>query len=214
METKRCLILVRHGQSEWNKRNLFTGWKNPDLSPEGIAEAHRAGDALKSSGYIADMAFTSGLLRAQHTCRLILQEMGLDSVETLSDSALNERDYGSLSGLNKDDARARWGEDRVRIWRRSYDTPPPGGESLRDTAGRVLPYYRHHILPVFDRCGTILVVAHGNSLRSLVMDLENLSSEEILRREISNGGSIYLFFECYESDCFTDSFIINFIYFV
>ncbi len=139
--TSNVLVLVRHGESEWNKLNLFTGWKDPDLTEKGVEEAQRAGRLLKAAGLGFDIAFTSSLMRAQHTLRLILAELGQEGLETILDQKLNERDYGDLSGLNKDDARKKWGEEQVLIWRRSYDVPPPGGESLKDTAARVLPYY-------------------------------------------------------------------------
>jgi 2,3-bisphosphoglycerate-dependent phosphoglycerate mutase len=181
------LVLCRHGQSDWNLKNLFTGWKDPDLTEAGIAEARGAGQRLKSLGIHFDIAFTSALVRAQHTTRLILEEVGQPGLETVCDQALNERDYGDLSGLNKDEARARWGEDQVHVWRRSYDVPPPGGESLKDTAARVLPYYIHAILPETMRGKTVLVAAHGNSLRALIMAMEGLSGDEIVRRELETG---------------------------
>ena len=141
------LVLVRHGQSEWNKKNLFTGWRDPDLTEKGLIEARWAGRVLKNEGLKFEVAFTSALRRAQNTMSIILDEMEQSSVESFRDQALNERDYGSLSGLNKDEAKKRFGEDLVHIWRRSYDIPPPGGESLKDTAARVLPYYEAKILP-------------------------------------------------------------------
>src|SRR5499426_501379 len=141
------LVLVRHGESEWNKRNLFTGWKDPDLSPKGVAEARAAGRLLKAAGFRFDVAFTSALLRAQRTLTLMLEELGQTGLATHKDQALNERDYGDLAGLNKDEARKKWGEKQVHIWRRSYAVAPPGGESLRDTGARVWPYYLHEIQP-------------------------------------------------------------------
>lgn len=183
----RILVLVRHGQSEWNLKNLFTGWKDPDLSEKGREEAIAAGKKLKAAGLKFDIAFTSALKRAQHTCQHILDEMGQPKLETLKNQALNERDYGDLSGLNKDDARKKWGEEQVHIWRRSYDVPPPGGESLRDTGARVWPYYMHNIQPHVLRGETVLVAAHGNSLRALIMALEGLSGEEIVKRELATG---------------------------
>jgi 2,3-bisphosphoglycerate-dependent phosphoglycerate mutase len=141
------LVLVRHGESEWNKLNLFTGWKDVDLSEKGVAEAKQAGKLLKAEKLKFDVAYTSALKRAQRTLTLKLEELGQTGLETIKDQALNERDYGDLSGLNKDDARKRWGEEQVHVWRRSYDIPPPGGESLKETAARVLPYYEAHILP-------------------------------------------------------------------
>jgi len=184
------LVLVRHGESAWNKLNLFTGWKDPDLTDKGVEEAKRAGHLLKEAGLRFDIAFTSSLVRAQHTLRLILEELGQSDLETILDQRLNERDYGDLSGLNKDDARKRWGEDQVHIWRRSYDIPPPGGESLKDTAARVLPYYDAEIWPRLDAGRNVLVAAHGNSLRALIMKLEGLSGEEIIKRELATGAPI------------------------
>ena len=183
----RILVLVRHGQSEWNLKNLFTGWKDPDLSEKGHEEAIAAGKKLKAAGLKFDIAFTSALQRAQHTCQHILDEMGQPDLKTFKNQALNERDYGNLSGLNKDDARKKWGEEQVHIWRRSYDVPPPGGESLRDTGARVWPYYMYNIQPHVLRGETVLVAAHGNSLRALIMALEGLSGEEIVKRELATG---------------------------
>jgi 2,3-bisphosphoglycerate-dependent phosphoglycerate mutase len=181
------LVLVRHGQSEWNLKNLFTGWKNPGLTDKGVEEAHAAGRNLKALGLKFDMAFTSVLDRAQRTLTIMLEELGQTDLPTTRDQALNERDYGDLTGLNKDDARKKWGEEQVHIWRRSYDIPPPGGESLRDTLARTLPYYMKAIQPHVLDGKTIIVAAHGNSLRALVMALEGLSPEEILKREIATG---------------------------
>jgi 2,3-bisphosphoglycerate-dependent phosphoglycerate mutase len=183
----RLLVLVRHGQSEWNLKNLFTGWKDPDLTEQGITEAKEAGRKLKAQGLSFDVAYTSDLTRAQHTLKLILEEIGQTGLPTTKDLALNERDYGDLSGLNKDDARKKWGEDQVLIWRRSYDVPPPGGESLKDTLARTLPYYVKEILPGVLRGQRTLVAAHGNSLRALIMVLEKLSPEQILKRELATG---------------------------
>ena len=181
------LVLVRHGQSEWNEKNLFTGWRNPDLTAQGIDEAKAAGQALKQQGLVFDLAFTSDLQRAQKTLTLLLAEQGQSDLPTTQNQALNERDYGDLAGLNKDDARKKWGDEQVHIWRRSYDTPPPGGESLKDTGARVLPYYDSDILPHVKTGKNILIAAHGNSLRSLVMRLEGLSSAEILDVNIDTG---------------------------
>ena len=183
----RVLVLVRHGESEWNLRNLFTGWKDIDLTDKGIAEARAAGRRLKALGLSFDVAFTSGLIRAQRSLDLILEEMGQTQIPVSRDKALNERDYGDLSGLNKDDARGKWGAEQVHIWRRSYDVAPPGGESLKDTAARVLPYYIQEILPAVLQGKRVLIAAHGNSLRALVMVLERLSTEDILEREIGTG---------------------------
>ena len=183
------LVLVRHGQSEWNKLNLFTGWKDPDLTEQGVREAEEAGRALKERGLRFDIAFTSELSRAQRTCTLILQGIGQPDLETIRDVALNERNYGDLAGLNKDDARERWGEEQVHVWRRSYSTPPPGedGESLRDTGARVWPYYIETILPRVMRGETVLVAAHGNSLRSLVMVLDGMTPETIPDLNLATG---------------------------
>lgn len=181
------LVLTRHGQSEWNLKNLFTGWKDPDLTEKGIEEAKAGGRRLKAAGISFDVAFTSDLSRAQKTCGLILAELGQSGLLTHRDVALNERDYGELSGLNKDDARKRWGEEQVHVWRRSYDVPPPGGESLKDTAARVLPYYVHDILPAVLSGKRTLVAAHGNSLRALIMAMEGLTPDEIIARELATG---------------------------
>lgn len=181
------LVLVRHGQSEWNLKNLFTGWRDPDLTALGVEEAKAGGKAIAETGIKFDIAFTSDLSRAQKTLTLILDEIGQQGLETIRDQALNERDYGDLSGLNKDDAREKWGEEQVHIWRRSYDVPPPGGESLRDTGARVWPYYLTEILPRVLRGEKVLVAAHGNSLRSLVMVLDKLSKEEILKLNLATG---------------------------
>ena len=183
----RLLVLVRHGQSEWNLKNLFTGWRDVELTEQGIAEAKEAGRKLKAQGLVFDIAFTSALKRAQNTLDLLLAEMGQSKIPIIRDQALNERDYGDLSGLNKDDARKKWGEEQVHIWRRSFDIAPPGGESLRDTLARTLPYYVQEILPRVLRGERTIMAAHGNSLRALVMVLEKLSPEGILKREISTG---------------------------
>src|SRR5262245_61154971 len=185
--TDRLLVLVRHGESDWNLKNLFTGWKDIDLTANGIAEARAAGRKLKAQGLRFDVGFTSALIRAQRSLDLILEEMGQTNIPIIKNLALNERDYGDLSGLNKDDARKKWGEEQVHIWRRSYDIAPPRGESLKDTAARVLPYYIQEILPRVMRGERVLVAAHGNSLRALVMVLERLSTTEILKREIGTG---------------------------
>jgi len=181
------LVLVRHGQSDWNLKNLFTGWKDPDLTELGIQEATTGGQALADYGIKFDIAFTSALVRAQHTLKLVLDKVGQPDLETIRDQALNERDYGDLSGLNKDDARAKWGEEQVHVWRRSYDVPPPGGESLRDTGARVWPYYLTEILPRVLSGQKVLVAAHGNSLRSLVMVLDRLTREQVLSLNLATG---------------------------
>ncbi len=183
----RLLVLARHGQSEWNLKNLFTGWKDPGLTELGIEEARTAGRRLKELGLTFDIAFTSALSRAQETLRLMLEELGQTGLPTLRDQALNERDYGDLTGLNKDDARARWGAEQVHVWRRSYDVQPPGGESLRDTVARTLPYYVQEILPRVMRGERVLVAAHGNSLRALVMVLDRLTPETVPGMELATG---------------------------
>jgi len=185
--TDRLLVLVRHGQSEWNLKNLFTGWRDVDLSEQGIAEARSAGRKLKAQGLRFDVAFTSALRRAQRTLELMLEELGQTGLPVFKDQALNERDYGDLVGLNKDEARKRWGEEQVHIWRRSYAVAPPGGESLRDTAARVLPYYIQEILPRVLRGERVLVAAHGNSLRALVMVLDRHSIDSITRLNLDTG---------------------------
>ena len=181
------LVLVRHGQSLWNEKNLFTGWKDPNLTEKGEKEALQAGLVLKESGHKFHIMFTSVLLRAKRTGNIILQEMAQENLKIVENEALNERNYGDLSGLNKDDARKKWGKDQVHQWRRSFDIAPPGGESLKMTAGRVIPYYKENILPLLKENQEIIVVAHGNSLRALIMRLDKLSPEEIVGLEIPTG---------------------------
>jgi 2,3-bisphosphoglycerate-dependent phosphoglycerate mutase len=183
----RLLVLVRHGQSDWNLKNLFTGWRDIDLSPHGFEEAKSAGRKLKAKGLAFDVTFTSVLVRAQHTLDIMLGELGQKGLAVTRDAALNERDYGDLSGLNKDEARAKWGEDQVHVWRRSYATPPPGGESLRDTGARVWPYYIHRIQPHVLRGERVLIAAHGNSLRALIMALDGLTADQIVKLELDTG---------------------------
>ncbi len=183
----RILVLVRHGQSDWNLKNLFTGWEDPDLTGKGVAEARAAGKSLKSHGLTFDRAFTSNLVRARHTLQLVLAELGTPDLETVRDRTLNERDYGVLSGLNKDDAIRKWGDEQVELWRRSYDVRPPGGESLRDTVARVLPYYCQKILPAVLGGQRVIVAGHGNSLRALVMVLDVLTPETIPELELATG---------------------------
>src|SRR5882724_7851347 len=185
--TDRLLVLVRHGESEWNLTNLFTGWKDVDLTENGVKEARNAGRKLKAQGIRFDVGYTSALKRAQRSLDLILEEMGQSSIPVIKNLALNERDYGDLVGLNKDDARKRWGEEQVHVWRRSYDVAPPGGESLRDTAARVLPYYIQEILPRVMRGERVLVSAHGNSLRALVMVLDRHTTESITQLNLNTG---------------------------
>lgn len=183
----RVLVLIRHGQSEWNLKNLFTGWKDPGLTDVGIEEAREAGRRLKAKGIGFDKVFTSALSRAQHTTDLVLEELGQKDLPQVRDWRLNERDYGDLSGLNKAESAQKWGEEQVMIWRRSYDTPPPGGESLRDTLARVLPYFCQDILPCVLRGERTVVVAHGNSLRALLMVLERATPETIPGIELATG---------------------------
>ena len=184
---KSNLVLVRHGQSEWNKKNLFTGWKDPELTNKGIEEAIKAGKDLKTKNIKFDIMFTSDLLRAQETGRLILEHMDQSDIPVIRNQCLNERNYGDLAGLNKDDAREKWGEEQVHVWRRSFDIPPPGGESLKDTAERVLPYFHSEIFPKVEDGLDVLIAAHGNSLRALVMELEEINSDEIVKLEIATG---------------------------
>ncbi len=191
---ERTLVLVRHGQSEWNLKNLFTGWKDPDLTELGIEEAKTAGTRLKHDGYRFDLAFTSELVRAQHTLHLILEELGQTDIPIRQDIALNERDYGDLSGLNKEEAAKNWGAEQVREWRRSFEVAPPGGESLRDTLARTLPYYVREILPEVLSGNNVIVTAHGNSLRALIMVLEGLGPDRIVARELATAAPmIYRF---------------------
>ncbi len=187
---QRILVLVRHGQSDWNLKNLFTGWKDPDLTELGVQEAHDAGKALKAAGYSFDLAYTSELSRARRTLDIILQELGQTDIPIIRDIALNERDYGDLSGLNKDEAAKNWGEAQVHTWRRSYDVAPPGGESLRDTLARVLPYYVREILPELLSGKNVIVTAHGNSLRALIMVLEGLDRDTIVERQVDTGAPL------------------------
>ena len=191
---KSILVLVRHDQSEWNQKNLFTGWKDPKLTHQGINEAVKAGKSLKAEDMNFDIMFTSDLFRAQETGRLILKEMDQTDIPFVKHQSLNERNYGDLAGLNKDDARERWGEEQVHIWRRSFDIPPPGGESLKNTAERVLPYFESEIMPKIDEGLNVLIAAHGNSLRALVMQLENIGPEEIVKLEIATGDP--LIYDC------------------
>jgi len=184
---KNVLVLVRHGESEWNRLNMFTGWQDVDLTEEGVAEAHRPRAMLKAEGAHIDVAFTSLLKRAQNTLKIILSELDQNKLPIVFDAALNERHYGDLVGLNKDEARQRWGEEQVHLWQRSYDIAPPGGESLKDTAARVLPFYTKRIVPELQAGKNVLLVAHGNSLRSLVMHLDRLSPEQVKELTISTG---------------------------
>jgi 2,3-bisphosphoglycerate-dependent phosphoglycerate mutase len=187
------LFLVRHGQSQWNLENRFTGWKDVDLTEKGKEEARQAGAYLK--GKPIEVAFTSKLIRAQHTLDIILEETGKTGIPVFMDKALNERSYGDLEGLNKAETAKKFGEEQVHIWRRSYDVAPPGGESLKDTCNRVIPYFENDIKPQIEQGKNVLIVAHGNSLRALVMYLEHLDPEEILQREIATGEPITYIFD-------------------
>ena len=190
------LVLIRHGQSEWNAKNLFTGWRDPDLTDLGRREARNAGKKLKQFNVHFDIAFTSVLKRAQNTCILILEALGQSTLEIVYHQNLNERDYGLLSGLNKAVACEKWGKERVQEWRRSYDIPPPEGESLKDTANRVLSFFESTIRLHIKKQKNVLIVAHGNSLRSLVMFLEKMTPEEILETEIGTGEPILYDISC------------------
>ncbi len=183
------LVLIRHGESQWNLENRFTGWVDVPLTPKGEEEARMAGEKLKAFHF--DCAFTSVLVRAQNTLRIVLDVIGQTSISITEDKALNERMYGELQGLNKAETAKKFGEEQVKIWRRSFDVPPPGGESLKDTAERVLPYYESQIQPSLAAKKTVLVVAHGNSLRSLVMHLEKLSREAVLELNIPTGAPLF-----------------------
>ncbi len=176
------LVIFRHGQSVWNLENKFTGWVDVELSPKGIDEAKSAGQKLK--GYHFDYAYASSLKRAQNTLTLALETAGHEPISTIYDAALNERMYGDLQGLNKADTAAKYGDDQVKIWRRSYDIAPPNGESLKDTAARVIPYFEKEILPKLKAGKNVVIAAHGNSLRALIMYLEKMTPEQILQFEI------------------------------
>ena len=179
------LILLRHGESQWNLENRFTGWVDVPLSPKGIEEAKQAGEKLR--GYRFDRAFSSVLARANETLRIVLETTGQTDLPLEKDKALNERMYGELQGLNKAETAKKYGDAQVKIWRRSYDVRPPGGESLKDTAERALPYYEKMIKPYLLKGETIIIAAHGNSLRALVMELDHLSKEEVLELNIPTG---------------------------
>jgi 2,3-bisphosphoglycerate-dependent phosphoglycerate mutase len=173
----RILVLLRHGQSDWNHKDIFTGWKDPDLTLKGVEEARAAGRCLKAQGLFFDRAFTSNLVRARHTLQLVLTELGTPQIKVTHDRALNERDYGMLCGVNKEDAIRKWGSEQVALWRRGYDVRPPGGESLKETLARVLPYYYQRILPLVLAGQRVIIVGHGNSLSTLVMVFDHLTPE-------------------------------------
>lgn len=179
------LVITRHGQSAWNLENRFTGWIDVDITEKGEAEALAAGQKLKTFHF--DCAFTSNLKRAQRTLSIILREIGQENIPVTKDEALNERHYGDLQGANKAETAAKYGEDQVHIWRRSFDVAPPNGESLKDTADRVIPYYDLHIAPLLQQGRNVIVSAHGNSLRALIMHIEKLTPEEILKVELPTG---------------------------
>ncbi len=181
-------VLLRHGESQWNLENRFTGWVDVPLSPKGIEEARQAGEKLR--GFTFDRAFTSVLSRANETLRIVLETIGQPTIPIEKDKALNERMYGDLQGLNKAETAKKYGDAQVKIWRRSYDVKPPGGESLKDTAERALPYYEKMIKPCLLKGETIIIAAHGNSLRALVMELNQLSKEEVLELNIPTGAPL------------------------
>ena len=192
---ERNLILVRHGQSEWNEKNLFTGWENPGLTDKGMHEAKIAGSLIKNLGIKFDYMFTSALIRAQLTGSIILENLDQAGINIIKNKALNERFYGDLQGLNKDECRKKWGDEKVQIWRRSYDKGPPGGETLKETGERVLPYYLEEILPLILENNNIIIAAHGNSLRSLIKYLDDISDEDIVKLEIPTGAPIHYVFD-------------------
>lgn len=206
------LVLIRHGESQWNKENRFTGWIDVDLSQVGVAEATKCGKALKEQGYIFDIAYTSVLKRALRTCWLVLEQLDMLWIPVEKTWRLNERHYGALQGLDKSETAAKHGEDQVKIWRRSYDTPPPAmpkddpnspskdpryksvpseelpvGESLKDTVGRFLPYWKETIAPMIKSGKKVLIVAHGNSLRALMQHLEKMTPDEIMGVNLPTG---------------------------
>ncbi|MBS1984708.1 MAG: 2,3-diphosphoglycerate-dependent phosphoglycerate mutase [Bdellovibrionales bacterium] len=181
------LVLIRHGQSQWNLENRFTGWVDVALTPKGEEEATQAGRSLKQKGFYPAVAFTSNLQRAQKTLDLVLQQLGDTRLPIHRDEALNERHYGDLQGKNKAETAKEFGEEQVHIWRRSFDIAPPKGESLKDTAARTLPYFHSTIVPVLKAGKDVIVAAHGNSLRSIVMDIEKMTPAQILQTEIGTG---------------------------
>jgi len=189
------LALVRHGQSQWNLENRFTGWIDVPLTDLGRQEAERAGRALLGAGVRFDRAYTSALVRAQDTLRIMLEVLGQTGLATERDQALNERHYGALQGLNKAETAEKYGKEQVHIWRRSYDVPPPDGESLKDTAARTLPYFRSKIVPDLRAGLNVIVSAHGNSLRSIVMELDHLTREQVLELNLDTGVPILYEFD-------------------
>jgi len=189
------LVLVRHGESQWNLENRFTGWVDVPLSERGVEEAEAAGRKIKKEGLKFDTAFTSVLQRAQRTLDIILEGIGQKNIPIEKDQALNERHYGDLQGLNKAETAQKFGAEQVKIWRRSYDVAPPGGESLKDTAARTLPYFESKIMPDLKKGRNVIVAAHGNSLRSIVMDLEKLTKEQVLELNLATGVPIVYEFD-------------------
>jgi len=179
------LVLLRHGESQWNLENRFTGWVDVPLSPKGIEEAKSAGEKLK--GVVFDRAFTSVLRRAIDTLNIVLDIVGQSGIPVTQDQALNERHYGDLQGLNKAETAQKFGDAQVKLWRRSFDVQPPNGESLKNTLERVLPYWESAIFPHVQKGERLIITAHGNSLRSLVMHLDGLSREEVLELNIPTG---------------------------
>lgn len=189
------LVLLRHGQSTWNLENKFTGWVDVDLTPQGEAEAEEAGKKIALAGIHIDQAFTSVLKRAIETLELCLHAAGQTGIPVEYDQALNERHYGDLQGLNKAETAEKFGEAQVKLWRRSYSVRPPNGESLEDTSKRTLPYFEAKIIPALKAGKSVLISAHGNSLRAIVMRLDSLSEEEVLALNIPNGVPIVYDFD-------------------
>ena len=180
------LIILRHGESEWNKLNLFTGWEDVSLTDQGKIEAKLAAFAIQNLKVDINHAYTSALKRASNTLEIVLYILKKD-IPIISDKALNERNYGSLTGMNKDDARNKWGDEQVKLWRRSYDIAPENGESLKDTCNRTIPYFKKNILPKLHAGKNVIITAHGNSLRSIIMRVEELNEDEIVNVEITTG---------------------------